>query len=60
MKKTKAEKLLKNLVNKLIEIVENDSYNSVFTVASNNGVTYDGPCWGEELSAAKKYLDSKK
>ncbi len=50
-------KVLRNLVNRLEKIQDNDSFKSVWSIYFSRGLKYTGPNWVEELKAAKKILD---
>lgn len=49
-------KALNNLCDKLDEIVADDSYKSVFTIAFVHGCKYQGPSWEETLKQARATL----
>ena len=56
MKMNKAEVLLKDLVDKLVEIQQDPSHIAIFTSAFIHGSKYTGPTYTKELFAAIKYL----
>ena len=47
---------LENLVKKIEEIENNDSFKSMFSVSYVHGIRYSGPNWSKELNEAKEAL----
>ena len=47
---------LENLVKKIEEIENNDSFKSMFSVSYVHGIRYSGPNWSKELNEAKEVL----
>lgn len=51
--------VLENLVKKIEEIENNDSFKSMFTISYVHGIKYSGPNWIKELNDAKEVLKNE-
>lgn len=56
MSTNKYKVALEELVKKIEEVENNDSFKGLFTVAYVRGIQYSGPSWDKEMMYAKKVI----